>query len=334
MSVSSRRSEASRAAEQPAATAADPDRGGGQHHVRPGDDVGHQGADDRLGVPVAVDVGGVDQGAAGPDERLQLRRGGVGVGVPAPGHGAQRQAGTPRSPLRPTRRSLHACQPTTAGRAPAAPADRRCAASPRPRYRWPARRHPARNGPTATGKGSVRMRLGLNLGYATTAAEIAGQSRSWPCSPRNSATTWSGPPRPTGRTPRRVLAAVAARTETHRHRVGGPADPRPHPGDDRDDRGHPRRAVRRSVPARPRRLRAAGLRGLARGAVRRPDRPHPGVRPHRPAGAGPPSGGGRRRPLHPAAAGRAGQVAAAVAAAGPRRRSRSTWPRSARRTWR
>src|SRR3712207_9064875 len=43
-------------------------------------------------VPVAVDVGGVDQRAAGVDEGRQLHRGLVLVGVPAPGHGAQCQA--------------------------------------------------------------------------------------------------------------------------------------------------------------------------------------------------------------------------------------------------
>src|SRR4051794_16735871 len=49
------------------------------------------------------------------------------------------------------------------------------------------------------------------------------------------------------------------------HRPGqrGDADPGAYPGDDRDDGGDPGHAVRRPVPARPGRVRPAGLRGLA-----------------------------------------------------------------------
>ena len=84
-----------------------------------------------------------------------------------------------------------------------------------------------------------------------------------------------------------MLAWVAAQTE--RIDVGSAdlPDPGPHAGDDRDDRRDPRHAVRRPVPARPRRLRPAGLRGLARRAVRQAAGPHPRVRRHRPDGAAP-----------------------------------------------
>ncbi len=65
-------------------------------------------------------------------------------------------------------------------------------------------------------------------------------------------------------------------------RLGHPPDAGPHPGDDRDDRGHAGSHEWRAVPARPRTLRAAGGRGLARPAVRQAARPHPRVRGHRP----------------------------------------------------
>ena len=69
-------------------------------------------------------------------------------------------------------------------------------------------------------------------------------------------------------------ARVGRRADrAHRPRLGGHADPGAHPGDDRDDGGHARHAVRRPLPAGARRLRAAGVRGLARGALRQPARP-------------------------------------------------------------
>ena len=57
------------------------------------DQVLQQRADHRLGVAVAVDVGGVEQRAAGVEEGVELRGGVVGVGVPAPGHGAEGEPG-------------------------------------------------------------------------------------------------------------------------------------------------------------------------------------------------------------------------------------------------
>ena len=117
-----------------------------------------------------------------------------------------------------------------------------------------------------------------------------------------------------------------------RHRVGGAADPRPHAGDDRDDRRDPGRAVRRPVPARARRLRAAGLRGLARrrGSPTRSAGPAEYVEivrqalPRRRVAP-------RRRALPcrcPTAPGKALMLAFTRCAT----TSRSTWPRSGRRT--
>ena len=113
-------------------------------------------------------------------------------------------------------------------------------------------------------------------------------------------TTWPWPRRPTGSATPSCWAAeaygsdaadraawVAGADRADRRRLGDHADPGPHAGDDRDDRGHPRHALRRPVPARARRLRPAGVRGLARRAVRQAARPHPRVRRHRPDGAAP-----------------------------------------------
>ena len=49
-------------------------------------------ADDLLGLPVGIDVGGVDEGAAGLDEREQLVARLVAIGVTPPGHRAEREA--------------------------------------------------------------------------------------------------------------------------------------------------------------------------------------------------------------------------------------------------
>ena len=102
-----------------------------------------------------------------------------------------------------------------------------------------------------------------------------------------------------------VLGLGGGADRADRHRVGRLPDPGPHAGDDRDDRRHARHPVRRPVPARARRVRAAGVRGLARGAVRQAARPHPRVRRDRPDGAGPRDGAPRGRVLDPAAARRA-----------------------------
>ena len=68
-----------------------------------------------------------------------------------------------------------------------------------------------------------------------------------------------------------------------------------------------RLTLRGSVPPRPWRLRTAGLRGLARCALRQTPDPHPGVRGHRAGGNGAQDRLLRRRVLHAAAAGRPGQ---------------------------
>jgi hypothetical protein len=65
-----------------------------------------QGADDRLGVAVAVHVGGVEQRAAGLQIELELSGRVVGVGVPAPRHGAEGEPGD-RQPASAERSLLH-----------------------------------------------------------------------------------------------------------------------------------------------------------------------------------------------------------------------------------
>ena len=71
-----------------------------------GDQGAQQRADHRLGVAVAVHVGGVDQVAARVEVTLQLGGRVVGVGVPAPGHGAEREPGN-RQPASAERSLLH-----------------------------------------------------------------------------------------------------------------------------------------------------------------------------------------------------------------------------------
>ena len=104
---------------------------GRDQDVGPGDDVGEQVAEGALALAVAVDVGGVDQRAAGVDERRQLHGGLVLVGVAAPRHGAERQPGHDQATA-PQRPLLHE-RPTYRWRADrprrATPAgDTRCAA--------------------------------------------------------------------------------------------------------------------------------------------------------------------------------------------------------------
>ena len=96
--------------------------------------------------------------------------------------------------------------------------------------------------------------------------------------PSGSATTRCGRPRPTAPTPWRRAAWIAARTERIQRRHRDHADPRPHAGHDGHDRDDARRALRRPLPARARRLRAAGGRGLARPAVRQAARQDARVR--------------------------------------------------------
>ena len=88
----------------------------------------------------------------------------------------------------------------------------------------------------------------------------------------------------------------------------------------------------RAFPARARGLRATGLGGLARGALRQAAGPDPRVRRHRAHGAGPQDGALRGRALDAAAAGRPGQGAAPHRPPGARAAARSTSRRSGPRT--
>ena len=71
-----------------------------------GTSVVQQRADQRLGVAVAVDVGGVDQRAAGLQNALSWSAASSLVGVPAPGHGAEPEPGD-RQPAAAERSLLH-----------------------------------------------------------------------------------------------------------------------------------------------------------------------------------------------------------------------------------
>ena len=103
--------------------------------------------------------------------------------------------------------------------------------------------------------------------------------------------------------PGRGLGARAAGREDRadRARLGADADPRPPARGDRDGRGLARRDLRRALPARPRRVRTAGLRGLVRRAVRQAARAHARVRRDRAQGAGARAARAPRRGLHAAA---------------------------------
>ena len=159
------------------------------------------------------------------------------------------------------------------------------------------------------------MRLGLMLGYwglGLTAedqrallleAESAGFDSVWTAEAYGSDAA----------TP---LAWFAAQTERIKLGRGDPADPRPLAGHDGDDRRHARPPLQRALPARPRNLRAAGRRGLARAALRQAARAHQGVRGDRAQGARSRAAHLRRRDLHAAAARRARQGAQADDRAG------------------
>ena len=199
--------------------------------------------------------------------------------------------------------------------------------------RSPARRYvsagwPARTRPDVA-DGSA-MRLGLNLGYwglGNDADNLALARR-----PTGSATPSPGRPRRTA--PTRHRAGLGRRADrADRRRQRGLPDPGPHPGDDRDDGGHPGHAVRRAVPARPRasparrcpragtgcgstsRWRAPGSTStIVRMALRRETVRYDGEHFTLPLPDGP------------------GKALQADRAPGARPTSRSTWPRSARRT--
>ena len=95
---------------------------GRDQDVGPGDDVGEQVPEGPLALAVAVDVGGVDQRAAGVDEGRQLHGRLVLVGVAAPRHGAQCQPGhdQPASSQRPLLhdRPTYRRRPTVTGQPP------------------------------------------------------------------------------------------------------------------------------------------------------------------------------------------------------------------------
>ena len=102
-----------------AAAAAPGDAGlGRDDHLVAGHHVADQRADQLLGRAVAVPGGGVDQRAAGLDERDQLVARLVLVGVPAPGHGAEPEPGDlePGAP----RALLHGAELAAPPRGPAA----------------------------------------------------------------------------------------------------------------------------------------------------------------------------------------------------------------------
>ena len=126
-------------------------------------------------------------------------------------------------------------------------------------------------------------------------------------------------------------AWIAARTERIHVGTGIMQIPAPHAGHDGDDRHDARRALRRALPPRPRRLRAPGGRGLARPAVRQAARQDPRVRRDRPRH--PPSREARRVPRRvlpdpvcgPAAPPASASRSARSCTAGPT--CRSIWPR-------
>ena len=83
-----------------------------------------------------------------------------------------------------------------------------------------------------------RMRIGLNLGYVTTAADFADNlALAQAAEELGFDAVWAA--EAYGSDAVTVLAAVAARTDADRHRLRRPADPRPHTGADRDDRRNP-----------------------------------------------------------------------------------------------
>jgi hypothetical protein len=79
---------------------------GGEHHLVARHEMVEQRADHRLGVAVAVHVGGVDRRAARLQIELELGSGVVGVGVASPGHGAEGESGD-RQPASAERSLLH-----------------------------------------------------------------------------------------------------------------------------------------------------------------------------------------------------------------------------------
>ena len=131
--------------------------------------------------------------------------------------------------------------------------------------------------------------MGLGNGHRSTSCRR----------PSASATRRPGWRRPTAPTRPTVLAWLGGADLDDRPRRRRHADPGPHPGDDRDDRRDARHPLGRALPPRARGVRAAGERGLARGAVRRAAGAHPRVRRDRADGAAPRAGDVRRARTSP-----------------------------------
>ena len=130
------------------------------------------------------------------------------------------------------------------------------------------------------------------------------------------------------------LAWIAAQTERIHVGTAHHADAGAHAGDDRDDGDDARPALGRPLPPRPRRLRAAGRRGLARRAVRQAARPHARVRRRSCARSGRASSRSSTRASttrSPTAARARPGSASRSRASSTAGRSRSTSPPSARR---
>ena len=160
------------------------------------------------------------------------------------------------------------------------------------------------------------MRLGLNVGYWGLGLTSDDQLQLVQGGRGALASTRSGPPRPTARTPPRSLGWLAGPDRAHQDRLGDLPDAGPLAGDDGDDRGHARPALGRPHDARDRLLRPPGGRGLARPALRPPARAHARVRGDRAQGARPRAARLRGRDVHAAAARRPGQGAEAHDRAG------------------
>ena len=177
------------------------------------------------------------------------------------------------------------------------------------------------------------MRLALSLNYSGAAISL-DTAKILEAERLGYDSVWTGGSLRLRRRGARRLDRRADRAHPRRH--GDHADPRPHAGHDGDDRDDARRALRRPLPPRPRRLRAPGGRGLARPAVRQAARQDPRVRRGRPRDPPPREAGGVPRrvlpdPLRGPGRHRPRQAAhARSCTAAPT--CRSIWPRSVRRT--
>ena len=126
-------------------------------------------------------------------------------------------------------------------------------------------------------------------------ADGAAAAASWCWRPSGSATTRVWTAEAYGSDAATILAWLAQATSDDQARLGDLPDARPLGGDDGDDRGDDRPALRRADAARDRLERPAGGRGLARAAVRPAAAAHARVRGGRADGAGARARGLRRR---------------------------------------